>query len=240
MKKSIKIILITILIPFLLYFLLYIFIVLINYLSSDKFVNQIIKNDKRKITELIKKEYPSYEIDIIKLQYINFFSTVEDIDDNMYSNELPELANVYIKKNENKIRIYLIKEHMKWSIRDAFPISGPIVPDSYFVVPKSIIITDKVDISKYIRDNKYWIIKNKDGQYFRKECKKNDCKVYIDYYEQIFKCENAIVYKFEKNNKVWEKTDFLYFDLKHYDNFKEIDKKKAVEILDKYASYKEE
>lgn len=190
--------------------------------------------DKETIKSIINKKYPMYEIKDLELNYVDLFSTVTDADENHKAT----VATVIIENESEQITIYFRKGIFNWTISSAQPNYGPNVPNNiYFVEITYQNVGKLVDIENHIK--KYWVIPDNKGNYYKKSENDKDWYYSFKHCKNIYKTENGVVYVFNKEESNWELANETYSDLCHYSNYEKVDMKYAIEIIEKYTSYKE-
>ena len=194
-----------------------------------------IGSDRHKITKIINKKYNMYEIKDIKLEYVDWSSSVRDAE--KYNHKATE-ATAIIANKEDQITIRFKKQFNLWFITSAnYDYGKNVDNDIYFVEEENSSIGRAADIEEYIKN--IWIIPDKNGNMYTKVGDVNSWYYSINYYANIYKTQNGYVYLFDKNNLDWEKTNKKYSDMVYYGNYKRINKEEAIEILKKYSSYEE-
>lgn len=191
--------------------------------------------DKYSIRGYFKSHYPSYKINDIELSYYSWFwSGYYNADDYHKATN----AKVIIQ-NEREQRTVLFKKFLLiWLLDRDVPDYGPDIPDGfYFVEIKSQVIRYGVDIEEHIKDRKYWIVPDKGGNNYT--ISKSSNYYSIRYCDNIYKTKDGKVYIFDKEKSNWKVSEKPYSDLVYYGNYQKVKKKYAMEIIEKYSSYKE-
>lgn len=227
MKKNFKKLLLTL---FIIIAIISIFLIINKIMESG---NVALIKDKETIIKIINKQYPLYEIKDLKLNYIDWSSTVTNADENHKATK----AIVIIENENEEITVYLEKRWFKWMILSDQPNYGPTVPnDLYFVEITYQSVGKSVDIDKHIK--KYWVIQENKENY-RKVGNDEEWYYSFKYCKNIYKTKDGIVYVFNKEESNWKVATETYSDLCHYGNYKKVDMKYAMGIIEKYSSYKE-
>lgn len=190
------------------------------------------------ITNIINKEYPSYEIKDLKLEYVDFFGTIE-IADREHS---AEMATAIIENEKELITLYFRKDYFNifniWYISSLKTNYASSVPkEVYFIDEQYTIVGKAVDIDEHIKG--WWVIPGEDGNLYTK--RGNDTNWYYSFKEctNIYKTKDGYVYVFNKKISDWEKATETYDDFCCYGNHKKVTKEYAIEIIEKYSSYRE-
>lgn len=212
---------------------LIIILILISLIISIYFIFSI-GNDRDKITKIINKKYNLYEIKNIKLEYIDWSSTVSDAEKKGHN---PTQATVIIANEEEQMTIRLKKIFNLWFITNANYDYGNNVPnDIYFVEESSGSVGGAIDFEEYTKLNNLWIIPDKDGNMYTKSSDDGFWYSYR-YYKNLYKTQNGYVYMFDKEISDWKKSNEKYSNMLYYSNYKKIDKEEAMAILKIYNSY---
>lgn len=194
-----------------------------------------IGSDRDKITKIINIKYNLYEIKDIKLEYVDWSSTVRDAEE--YGHKATR-ATAIIENEEEQITIRFEKQFNLWFITNAnYDYGKNVDNDIYFVEEAYGNIGSAIEIEEYIKD--IWTIPDKDGNMYTKVGDENSWYYSIKYYANIYKTQNGYVFLFDKKISDWKKTNKKYSDMTYYGNYKKINKKEAIEILKKYSSYVE-
>ena len=221
-----KVIMISILILFVI-----IALILISLNSSNTSLSEV----RESVTKIINKEYSSYEIKDLQLEYVDWYSTVRTADEYHSATR----ATAIIENEEEQITLHFKKNFFNiWSISSAEPNYGSSVPnDVYFVHMNYVSVGNKVDIDEHIK--KYWVIPDGNENLYNKIG--NDENWYYSFKEckEIYKTKDGYVYVFNKKISDWEKSTKTYADLCYYSNYTNVTKEYAIEIIEKYSSYRE-
>lgn len=197
-----------------------------------------LEKDKQNVIQVVKKEYPSYEINTVYMTYTDFFSTVVEADDN---SNVATSATVTAENNTERITIHLMKDNhlffSTWRVESANPDSGPNIPDDvYFIEMNYRSVGKAVDIDEHIK--KLWVIPYEDGSLYKK-AGVSDWYYSVKVCDNIYKTSGGKVYVFNKQDSDWEESDETYSGLNYYGNYQKISKEEALDIIEKYSDYRE-
>ena len=182
MKKNIKIVLLSLLALFIIAGISLFIVLFINKQNESPYKTEINKKHRQTITNIITKKYPTYDIKHLRLEYVNWSSTVDDADD---LNEATK-ATVIIKNSKEQRTIHLNKKINKWIISSDKADYGSDVPDdTYFIEIESQSIGNAVDMDEYIKG--LWVIPNKEGSNYKKIGDNDDWYYSVRYYKDIYK-----------------------------------------------------
>lgn len=225
-KKIVK----AMLIMFLLLFLMY--LMFITYLDVASEIPLQVNRDK--IINIIDRKYDSYEIESLELEYVDWSSTVSTAEEG----DIPTRATVVIKNEEEERELHFEKNIFGWRITDSNPLFGKNVPNGIYYIDVDYANVGKlVDIEEEMKN--CWVIPDKDGTLYTKVGDDEDWYYSFKVYEDIYKTMDGYVYVFNRENVEWEKSEETYADMEYYSNYDRIEKSEAVDILEKYSSYKE-
>ena len=191
------------------------------------------KVSRKRISAVINRKYPSYQIVTLTPEYTDWSSSVREADDY----HKPESATVVIKNKEEQRTIHFYKHFGIWRILKDAPDYGNNVPDDVYFMEASIShIGKKSNIDEEIKG--LWIIPNENGELYQKEGGED---WYYSYrlIHQIYKTENGSVYMLNKENFEWEPTDLAYSYLDYYGNYTRISKDEAENIISTYRNNNE-
>ena len=192
-------------------------------------------SDKDRITKIINKKYASYEIKEIKLEYVDWSSTISDAEQD---NHKATQATVIIANEDEQMTIKFKKRFNMWLITNSYYDYGEnLANDIYYVEIDYSYVGKSVDFDEYIESYDVWVIPDKEGRLYKKSGSGDGWYYSYMYYKDIYKTQDGFVYVFNKRSSSWEKSDKNYSDLQHYGNYTKIDKEEAIEILKKYSSY---
>lgn len=196
-----------------------------------------LEKDKQNVVQVVKKEYPSYEIDTVYMTYTDFFSTVTEAD----NSNVATSATVTIENSTERITIHLMKDNhlffSTWRIESANPDSGPNIPDDvYFIEMNYRNVGKAVNMDEYVKN--LWIIPYEDGSLYKKSGT-SDWYYSTKVCDNIYKTSGGKVYVFDKQNSDWEESDETYSRLNYYGNYQKISKEEALNIIEKYSDYRE-
>ncbi len=210
-----------------------IYLVIIGFESADE------ANARHRVTieNIVKKKYPTYQIVDIKLEYVDWSSTVSEAD---HFNKATK-AEVVIKNSGEQRTIRLLKRFFTWYISSDNPDYGYNVPNGeYYIEENYASIGKAVDMEEYVQKGYRWIIPDENGNLYRKVGEDSSWYYSIHYYVHILKTYNGRVYEFDQKLLEWKESDRSYSELKYYYNYRKANKDEVVKILKKYASYDEE
>ena len=218
-----------------------IIIILIIMVAIRIFMPANISNyiDSKIITTIIKIKYPKYDINSLKLHYVDWSSSVRTIDEHHKYHKATEATAIIINNDEQRT-IRFEKFLIIWYISFNKPDYGQNVPDDiYLLETGGHAIGQAVDIEKYISESKEWIVTDENGNKYKKSGNDNSWYYIVNTYKEIYKTKNGKIYIFNKDVSNWELSSKSYSELTYFSNYKIIDKTKAIEILEKYSSYRE-
>lgn len=225
LKKLLKIIGIL----FLLLFLM-VLIVIVYYDVTSKIPLQV---ERDKICEIINKEYESYEVESLELEYVDWSSTVQTAEEG----DRPTEATVIIKNDEEQRELHFDKNLFTWKITSSEPLYGKNVPNGvYYIEVDWHNVGKLVDIEECMKNN--WVMPY-DGKMYSKVGDDEDWYYSYKVCENIYKTMDGYVYVFNKEISDWEKSENTYAHMEYYGNYDRIEKDYAAELLKQYSSYEE-
>ncbi len=201
-------------------------------ISVVKFLNVTLEQDKVAIKDVINSEYTSYEIKNIELLYADWSSTIREADKDHKST----LANASVMNGDDQMTIQFRKQFAlfgpKWVIEGAFVDYGPNMPDGmYYVEIESHSVGKATDIEEWIKGR--WVIPFDDGDLYKKSGE-TEWSYSVMICAGIYMTKNGRVYSFNKNSLDWEETDMPYSVLVIYNNYEEVAKGYAMELIARY------
>ncbi|MBQ6285546.1 MAG: hypothetical protein IJK67_04480 [Bacilli bacterium] len=190
----------------------------------------------KRITKLVNKKYPSYEI--LEMEIVS--------DDGFYGNDSPvdrfhdaNEATVTIKNDVEGLTLNISRNLFRWKIDRALIDYGPNVPnDVYYVRTETKNINDVGNIDEYLK--KYLVIPDYNGNYYIVTDTQKHRKYSFRRCRAIYKTMDGYVYIFNEDSLEWEKSTMSYGFLDYVDNYTKIEKKVILDAIDKYISYKNE
>lgn len=196
-----------------------------------------LEKDKQNVAQVVKKEYPSYEVKNVHLTYTDFFSTVVEAD----KDHVATSATATAENDTERITIHLMKDSFilfsVWRIESANPDYGPNIPDDIYYIEMNYRSVGKaVDIDEHIK--KLWVIPYEDGSLYKK-AGVSDWYYSVKVCDNIYKTSGGKVYVFNKQDSDWEESDETYSGLNYYGNYQKISKEEALDIIEKYSDYRE-
>ena len=196
-----------------------------------------LEKDEQNVAQVVKKEYPSYEVKSVRLTYTDFFSTVVEAD----KDHVATSATATAENDTERITIHLMKDSFilfsVWRIESANPDSGPNIPDDvYFIEMNYRSIGKAVNIDEHIKG--LWIIPYEDGSLYKK-AGVSDWYYSIKVCDNIYKTSGGKIYVFNKQTSDWEESNETYSRLNYYGNYQKISKEEALDIIEKYSDYRE-
>lgn len=223
--------------------LLVISLIIISTLIALLVVKEIIEppkvslvKDRNRIEKIINKKYDSYTIVDLELNYVDLFSSVREANNYNRATE----ATVIIANDNEQRTLHLDKNFFMWIIDSDQPDYGSNLPnDVYFVEMMYQSIGKAVNIEEHIKDMKYWVIPDEEGNYYKKSGNDENWYYSIKHCSNIYKTQNGVVYSFNKEISEWEISTVTYSELCYYSNYDKVDKKYAMNIIQTYSSYKD-
>lgn len=198
------------------------------------FSNTSLSKDREAVLKIINKKYYSYEVKDLQLEYVDWSSTVRSADENHNATR----ATAIIENEEEQITLHFKKTFNIWSISSSEPNYGPNIPNEvYFVEEGYTNVGKAVDIDKHIKGR--WVIPDENGNLYKKEGDATNWYYSFKECEKIYKTKDGYVYVFNKESSNWEKTTKTYADLCYYGNYEKVTKEYAIEIIEKFSSYRE-
>lgn len=189
---------------------------------------------RKRITAVIMRKHPTYEIVTLTPEYSDWSSTVCEADDD----HNPEFAKVVIQNDEEQRTICLDKTFGIWVITSDEPDYGKNVPDDvYFVEERWANVGKAIDIEAYVRS--VWVVPFENGELYRKYGGDNWYYSY-KYIENLYRTINGSVYVLNKESFEWEQSDLAYSYMVQYANYKKISKDEGEGIISKYSNYGED
>lgn len=225
-KKVIKIVVILFLIAVL---------AVIGLISYWEIASQIpLSTYEDKVTKIINKEYADYEIESLELEYVDWSSTITNAEEG----DIPTKATVVIKNDVEERVLHFEKEFFMWKITSSEPISGVNVPNGIYYIEENYCNAGKlVDIEECIKNS--WILPNHEGKTYSKVGEGEDWYYSYKVCENIYKTMDGYVYVFNRDIEDWERAEESYADMEYYSNYERIKKDYAMELIEKYSSYRE-
>lgn len=210
-------------------------IIIASILIFPNFLKTSLSQDRESVTNIINKEYSSYEIKDLQLEYVDFYSTIRTADENHSATR----ATAIIENEEEQITLHFKKNYFNiWSISSSEPNYGSNVSDEvYFVYMYYHSVGKKVDIDEHIKN--YWVVPDEDGNLYNKLGSDENWYYSFKECKEIYKTKDGYVYVFNKEISDWEKSTETYADLCYYGNYEQVTKEYAIEIIEKYSSYRE-
>lgn len=188
--------------------------------------------DEKTIKKIIDKKYPLHQIKDMELEYIDWFSCVRNAD----KDNKATMATVIIRNESEQRTINFQKKYFIWTISSNLPDYGPNIPNGLYLVEKEHKVVGNAvdDIDDHMK--KYWVIPDDNGNYYSKVG--NDENWYYSFWhcKNIYKTKDGIIYIFNKEKASWEVATQIYSEIYNYEK---VDMKYAMEIIEKYTSYKE-
>ncbi len=190
----------------------------------------------KRITKLVNKQYPSYEI--LEMKIVS--------DDGFYGNDSPvdrfhdaNEATVTIKNEVEELTLNISRNLFRWKIDTVFINYGPNVPnDVYYVETKTEYVRNTDDIENYLKN--YIVIPDNYGNYYKTSESNTYWKYSFERPVLIYKTEGGYVYYFDENDLRWRRTSMSYGFLDYVSNYRKIEKNVILDAIDKYISYKNE
>jgi len=136
--------------------LLFIFFIFYCFLYTP---SNHIAYDTKIIQKMIKMKYSNYQIDSIELEYSDFFSTMQKVNNDHRASH----ASVYISNADEELCIELWRKHNFWKFGEEIIINGTRMPNEYWVRFNNGY-ANKENIEE--RLNGQWIIPNADGNLY--------------------------------------------------------------------------
>lgn len=206
-------------------------IIIVSILISS---NTSLSKDREAVIKIINKKYYSYEVKDLQLEYVDWSSTVRSADG--YHNATS--ATAIIENEEEQITLHFKKTFNIWHISSSYPNYGPNIPNEvYFVNMGYQNIGRAIDIDKYIKG--CWVIPDENGNLYTKQGDATDWYYSFKECKNIYKTKDGSVYVFNKEISDWEESTVTYADLCYYGNYESVTKEYAIEIIEKFSSYRE-
>jgi len=210
-------------------FLALIFIIIIFSILISS--NTSLKNEQKKIINIINKKYRSYEIIDIELTYTDFFSTIDIADESHPATS----ATAIIENDKEQLTLKFEKTFNIWHISFSEPNYGPNIPNEVYFIEESFVTAGRlVNIDEHL--NGRWVIPDEEGNLYKKTADGNysfkECNT-------IYKTQDGYVYEFDKAFSQWVKSGVTYADLCYFGNYEQISKEYAIELIERFISYKE-
>lgn len=201
------------------------FIILIKLISPNRAAS------RRKIERVIKRKYPEYKINDIKMQYTDWSSSVKEAG----ACRKATLAVAEIANDEEQRTLHFELLFGIWRITHDAPDSGRNVPeDEYFSEVKAQTIDIGSDIDRIIEN--VWIIPEKNGDLYCKIDGKYQCYSYR-YLENMYMTKNENVYELNKKTFQWELSELTYSSLDYLGNYERISKAEAEEFINRFKEH---
>lgn len=184
---------------------------------------------RKRVENIIRRDYPSYHIDSLEMQYVDFFSSVREAD----YDDKPTLATVVISNRDEQRTIHFEKELFLWCIEKNAPDYGPNVPeDEYFIDINWNHVGIMIDIDECVKDE--WVIPNENGELYYEDGISYTYYTY-QYIRDIFRTQNGRIYAINKKTLEWEPSEITYSYLDYFSNYRRISKEEAEEIISAHS-----
>lgn len=198
------------------------------------FSNTSLSKDREAVLKIINKKYYSYEVKDLQLEYVGWSSTVSSADENHNATR----ATAIIENEEEQITLHFKKTFNIWSISSSEPNYGPNIPNEvYFVEEAYNNVGKAVDIDEHIKGR--WVIPDENGNLYKKVGDATNWYYSFKECKKIYKTKDGYVYAFNEESSNWEKSTETYADLCYYGNYEKVTKEYAIEIIEKFSSYRE-
>ena len=183
------------------------------------------ETSRKKVTRIIRRKYPSYEIIDLLMEYADWSSTICTADEEHRATS----AVAVIRSDTEQRTLHLRRSVFRWKLTHDAPDSGPDVPeDAYFMEDDWGAVGKRIDMDAYIRRS--WVIPDEDGSLYHKSGGENWYYA-CHYIRNLYKTAGGRVYVLNRNTFAWELTDKLYSELDFYGNYTKITKEKAEALI---------
>lgn len=187
--------------------------------------------DCKLIMNIIDKKYSSYNVEDLRLEYVDLSSTVRIADD---SNRATRATAIVANEDEELTLRFKKNRFNIWYIIDSAPNSGPNVPnDIYFIDAEQKDVSNTVDIDEYLKS--YWAIPDEDGNLYTKTDDGDDWHYSFKECENIYKTKDGSVWQFNKDISKWEASLCVYADLCYYNNYDEVSKEYVEGLIKNFS-----
>lgn len=178
------------------------------------------------IKSILNAKYSSYSVDSLKLQYIDWSSSVREVDE-MYDGN-PTMAEVVIHNNDEQRTIHFKKILCIWCIDTDLPDYGPNIGDGeYYAEINSENISSNYDVDTEIQNR--WYLPYSDGTLYKK-AERSDY-YYYQGIKNMYRTNSGKVQKLNKDKLEWVDDDTLYSDLTYYSNYVMISEDDAKSVI---------
>ena len=176
---------------------------------------------RKKVTRIIRRKYPSYEITDLIMEYADWSSTICTADEDHRATS----AVAVIRSDTEQRTLHLHRSFFRWKLTHDAPDSGPNVPeDAYFMEDNWGAVGQRIDMDAYIRQ--LWVIPDENGALYHKSGGENWYYA-CHYIRNLYKTAGGRVYVLNRKSPAWELTDKLYSELDFYGNYTAISKEEA-------------
>jgi len=179
---------------------------------------------------IVKLKHPSYRITNVKMQKVDFFSTVKEVT----GAEIATCAVVVIENKTDRRTLHLEKFLWFWLVKNDAPDFGPDVPeDEYYIEISGENRGKLANIDAIIE--REWILPAKDGSLYKKIGDEDWYYTFLKV-QAIYRTLGGRVYALNKQNFAWEQTEIPYSELDYLGNYDKISKEEAEKLINERKS----
>lgn len=192
-----------------------------------------ISKELKKVKKLISRHYPEGKILDLKLRYVDWSSTIRDIEDDDIFYNRPTRALATIQSGSEEYVIELERGLLFWHITNDNSKSGVEAKGiEYYATIHGNSVGSAVDMDDWCNSN--WVIPQDDGSLYKSV---DDTEIGgIKYYsvmicDGLYVVENKKIQQLSKYDKDWTESEYSYSDLKRYGNFRQVTEEEYNYIL---------
>ena len=191
-----------------------------------------IREEKINVEQLIKKQYPNCEILKCQLQYVDWSSTVRDIDEDDVFYNRPTRAKAIIM-DSIKYDIELERGLFGWTINGCYSqsvVDADVI--EYYGLIRMSSVGSAVDMEEWCKEN--WVLQLGDGsRYSVVDHTKEGGSIYfsVKVCDALYIVENNSIKQLRLRDKDWTEADYNYSEIKKYSFIKQLTKEEFDEIL---------
>ena len=176
-----------------------------------------IREEKINVEQLIKKQYPNCEILKCQLQYVDWSSTVRDIDEDDVFYNRPTRAKAIIM-DSIKYDIELERGLFGWNINGCYSqsvVDADVI--EYYGLIRMSSVGSAVDMEEWSKEN--WVLQLGDGsRYSVVDHTKEGGSIYysVKVCDALYIVENNSIKQLRLRDKDWTEADYNYSEIKKY------------------------
>lgn len=184
---------------------------------------------RKRVTAILRGKYPGYEIVSLDMEYVDFFSTVREADDD----DKATMATAVIRNDDEQRTLHFDRLIVIWTVTHNAPDYGPNGPDDeYFISYGTAHDGILTDIEETVRDP--WIVPDENGQLYHEDGISYTYYTY-KYIEGICRTQGGRVYELNKDTLEWELSEKTYSWLDYFSNYTRITKEEGEKIIEEHT-----